>query len=941
MSLEIIKFGFVAGEIAPAFYGRPDLEKFDFGLAKAYNWFVDYRGGLSSRPGSKFNEFLKNDTQPIMMFEFRFNTDLANTYNMIFGHQYIRFVQDGSYITEAPKTPTAITNAAFGIVTSNAHGYSNGEWIKIDGVGGMTELNGRTVIVGAVTPNTFQLHDHNGTGIDTTNYGTFTGGGNLRRVYEVSSPYQGDDVDKLCVTQYRDRVTITHKDYAPRKLVRVADTNWTLSLVETGSSIVAPITLTHISSTDDNGCCVYAVTAVSSENEESLQSEIHFVEDGPDFTGGSNQLTLRWEPVAGAKYYNVYRSLYTRVAGAAAQPFTRGADLGYAGRVFGTSFTDNNIIPDFTKTPPTGNNPFAPSTIEQVDVIPNGTGFTNADVFSVTDAGGGTGFFGLLLVDAQTGELGGVKIINGGEGYVTPVANVTGVGTGATFTFTMSPATGMWPGQNAIHQQRQVYAASDNDPLTLWGSKPSYFDNFDVSSVVAENDSYEFELDSGDLTPIKHLMVVRGGLLCLTETGIWVVNGGNESAAITPTNVLADPHTFVGCADVRPIRIDTDLIYVEHKGFTVRQLEYNDFSKLYSGNDISILSHHLFNQDQQIQSWTYASDPYKVIWAAKADGKFLSLTIVKDQKVYAWCEHGTRGFVERFITLEEDGHDVVYFIVKRQVDGGWHKYLESFSTDQIEFVEDAVVMDSALTLGATYPAAGLGASTVSGATTFLATANVFAPGDVGKIIRSAGGKAVITAYVAANEVDATWIRAPNKFIPETDDAGLVPSVNGEWTMDAPVSSVSGLWHLEGQTVQILADGNQQDDQVVVNGRITLENTPTRVCAGLKFESIAQSLPLTITGEVIEGMRKRVPQIAVRQLNSRGMKIGRDLDHLYYMKERKYEPMGEPTNLQSGMRLLSIQPAWEDGGQLYFFRDQPTPVSLLGYVTSTELGDDPG
>jgi hypothetical protein len=67
MSLEIIKFGFVAGEIAPAFYGRPDLEKFDFGLAKAYNWFVDYRGGLSSRPGSKFNEFLKNDTQPIMM----------------------------------------------------------------------------------------------------------------------------------------------------------------------------------------------------------------------------------------------------------------------------------------------------------------------------------------------------------------------------------------------------------------------------------------------------------------------------------------------------------------------------------------------------------------------------------------------------------------------------------------------------------------------------------------------------------------------------------------------------------------------------------------------------------------------------------------------------------------------------------------------------------
>lgn len=940
MSLEIIKFGFVAGEIAPAFYGRPDLEKFDFGLARAYNWFVDYRGGLSSRPGSKFNEFLKEDTHPIMMFEFRFNTDLANTYNMIFGHNYIRFVQDGAYITETAKTPTAITKANPGVVTSNAHGYSNGQWLKLDGIGGMTELNGRTVIVAGVTANTFQLTDHTGANINTTGFTTFTAGGNLRRVYEVTSPYHGDDVSKLCVMQYRDRVNITHKDYAPRKLLRVADTNWTLSLVDTGSSIAAPTGLSHTSSADENGCTVFAVTAVNAENEESLQSQVLLVEDGPDFTGGNNQLTLRWTAVAGAKYYNVYRSLYTRVGDASPQPFTRGADLGYAGRSFGTSFTDNNIIPDFTKTPPTGNNPFDASTIEHVDVIPAGTGYTNADAFSVTDAGGGTGFFGLLLVDSQSTAIGGVKIINGGKGYVTPVANVTGAGTGAVFTFTLSPATGMWPGLNAVHQQRQVYAASDNDPLTIWGSKPSYFDNFDVSSVVAENDSYEFELDSGDLTPIKHMMVVRGGLLCLTETGIWVVNGGNESAAITPTNVLADPHTFVGCADVRPIRIDTDLIYVEHKGFTVRQLEYNDFSKLYSGNDISILSHHLFSQEQEIQSWTYASDPYKVIWGAKADGKFLSLTIVKDQKVYAWCEHGTKGFVERFITLEEDGHDVVYFIVKRLVNGRWSKYLESFVTDQIEFVEDAVVMDSALTLGATYPGGSLVADSASGAVVFTGTGTTFTSGDIGKVLRMAGGKATITGYASATSISGTWIRPPTKFVPETDDQQVVPALTGEWSLDTGVSSVGGLHHLEGETVQILADGNTQADQVVVNGSITLENSPTRVCVGLKFESIAQSLPLTITGEVIEGMRKRVPQIAVRQLNSRGMKIGRDLDHLYYMKERKYEPMGEPTNLQSGMRLLSVQPKWDEGGQMYFYRDDPTPVSLLGYVTSMELGDDP-
>lgn len=935
MSIELIKFGFTAGVLAPAFYGRPDLEKFDFGLAEGYNWFVDYRGGLSSRPGLKFNEFLKEDDKPIMMFEFRFNTDLANTYNMIFGHQYIRFVQDGSYITETAKTPTAITQANPGVVTSNTHGYANGDWIKVDGIGGMTELNGRTFIVAGVTANTFQLTDHTGANVNTTGFGAFTAGGNLRRVYTVVSPYHSDDVERLCVFQFRDRVDITHKDYAPRTLTRVADTNWTLGLVDIGTSVTAPTNFSHTTSIDENGCAVYAVTSVDIDGEESLQSDIHVVDNGPDYSAGNNRLVIKWDPVVGAVSYNVYRSIYNRTDGTA-QAQTKGAELGYVGRVFGASFSDTGVIPDFTKTPPTGNNPFAASFIEHVAVTAGGTGYDNLDDFVVTDANG-SGYFGILIVDSS-GNVVGVKTVNGGSGYTAPSGSALPGGTGATFSFIVSPATGMWPGQNAVHQQRKIYGASDNDPLTIWGSKPGYFDNFDVSAIVAESDSYEFELDSGDLTPIKHLMVVRGGLLCLTETGIWVVNGGNESAAITPTNVLADPHTFVGCSDVRPLRIDTDLIYVEHKGFTVRELAYNDFSKLYSGTDISILSNHFFSKEQEIQSWTYAADPHKVIWSAKADGKFLSLTIVKDQKVYAWCEHGTKGFVERFLTLEENAADVVYCIVKRYVNGAWRKYLESFSSRLISHVEDAVVMDSALTLAGTSPAASLTASSSSGVVVFTASAAVFSSGDTGKILRMSGGKATVT-FVNATTLNGTWIRVPTQIMPE--GTMVVPAIAGDWTLDAGVSAVSGLHHLEGETVQILADGNRQPDQVVTAGRITLVNSPTRVCVGLKFRSIAKTLPLTINQEVIEGRRKRVTDLGLRLLESRGLQCGRSLDKLYYMKERTTEPPGEPTNLLSGIKALSIQPKWEDGGQIYLYRDDPTPVSVLGYITSMEVGDDPG
>lgn len=933
MSLELIKFGFTAGQLSEAFFGRPDLEKFDFGLAQAYNWFVDYRGGLSSRPGLKFNEFLKEDDKPIMMFEFRFNTDLANTYNMIFGHNYIRFVQDGAYITETAKTPSAITKANPGVVTSNAHGYNNGDWIKLDGIGGMTELNGRTAIVANKTANTFQLTDHTGANINTSAYTTFTAGGNLRRVYEVVTTYHSDDVATLCVSQYRDRVTITHKAYAPAVLTRIADTNWTLADLTTEANIGRPTNIVADANPEGGGG-VFAVTAISTEGEEGLQSAPLVITNGPKYDGGPQADTIRlnWDPVTGAQYYNVYRSLWWIVNGS---KVSNSAQLGYVGKAFGADFMqDDNITPDFTKTPPVGNNPFVASSIRHINVTAPGSGYTQASTFTVTDAGGGTGFVGYPIVNAD-GELVGVKIINGGKDYVTPVATIS-IGTLATVTFDVTPATGMWPGLNAVHQQREVYAASDNDPLSLWGSRPAYFDNFDVSDIVAENDSYEFELDSGDLTPIKHLIAVRSGLLCLTETGIWVVNGGNEDAAVTPTNVLADPHTFIGCASVRPIRIDTDIIYVEHKGFTVRELAYNDFSKLYSGTDISILSNQFFTQEQEIQSWCYAAAPHKLIWAAKNDGKFLSLTVVKDQKVYAWTEHGTKGLVERFITMEEDRRDIVYAIVRRYVNGRWCKYLESLASRLITHVEDAVVVDSSLTLEGTYPNAGLVASSASGAVTFTASAAVFSSGDTGKILRMAGGKAEVT-YSSTTVLTGTWIRVPDNLIPES---GMVfPAASGGWTLDAKVTILGGLWHLEGETVQVLVDGNRQEDKVVTSGRITLDIAGTRAAVGLGFRSIAYTLPLTVNGEVVEGMRKRVPAIVCRLLQSRGLKCGISLDRLYYMKERTFEPPGEPTNLFTGVSPLSIQPKWDDGGQIYFVREDPTPVSILGYVTSSEIGDD--
>lgn len=84
---------------------------------------------------------------------------------------------DGSGTIEqnvAGKTITGATNATPIVVTSTAHGYSNGDFVSISGVGGNTAANG-VFKVANQTANTYELTDS--AGADVAGNGTYTSGG--------------------------------------------------------------------------------------------------------------------------------------------------------------------------------------------------------------------------------------------------------------------------------------------------------------------------------------------------------------------------------------------------------------------------------------------------------------------------------------------------------------------------------------------------------------------------------------------------------------------------------------------------------------------------------------------------------------------------------------------------------------------------------------------
>ena len=184
---------FTSGEISPRLEGRIDIEKYRSGLSDLTNMIVQPHGGLTRRPGTEYLGAVKDSSVKTRLIPFQFKT--SDTYILEFGHQYMRVFRNGlQVLLGSAKTITAATKANPAVITSNSHGYSNGDEIYLTSVGGMTELNGRNYIVANASTNTYSLKDLFGNNINSTNYTTYTSGGSTDEIYEIATPYAAADV---------------------------------------------------------------------------------------------------------------------------------------------------------------------------------------------------------------------------------------------------------------------------------------------------------------------------------------------------------------------------------------------------------------------------------------------------------------------------------------------------------------------------------------------------------------------------------------------------------------------------------------------------------------------------------------------------------------------------------------------------------------------------
>ncbi len=252
---------FTSGELSPRLQGRVDVEKYFNGADQIQNFIVLPFGGIERTPGTRFVGEVRDSSEAARLIPFSFST--TQTYMLELNSGKMRFYRNQGRIVEASVVITDITQVDSAVVTAVAHGYSNGEYVIITGVVGMTEVNGREFLVANATTDTFQINDRNTTvGIDASGYTAYVSGGTVERIYEITIPWLEADLPDLKFAQTADIMYIVHPDYEPRKLSRTGHTSWTLAKVSFLDGPYLPANLT--ATTLDPSSLTESVTVVAS-----------------------------------------------------------------------------------------------------------------------------------------------------------------------------------------------------------------------------------------------------------------------------------------------------------------------------------------------------------------------------------------------------------------------------------------------------------------------------------------------------------------------------------------------------------------------------------------------------------------------------------------------------------------------------------------------------
>lgn len=702
--------------------------------------------------------------------------------------------------------------------------------------------------------------------------------------YEISTPYAEADLPDLNYVQSADTMFLFHPSKPTVKLTRSGHAAW-----KQGNFPFVVEAHDEVGITPNTGVTLSAATVGTGRTATAASAAFQNSDVGRQIVSGDGVFTITG-----------FTST-TIVSGDISVAFsgTALAALGYT----------------ITESPKTGLTPSATGPIgTQINLTLDANGWQNDAVRSCV------GHY--VHVNGGVVEINGVTTALVATGIVRSVLS-SAAKAGSAYWSEESRiwnSTNGYPRCGTLFEQRLVLAGTTAFPNSVWGSRTGQYADF--TNGIADDDGFSFTMVSDQQNPVQQVVAIKQ-LLALTYGSEFSIRGGIEKP-LTPTNAQVKSESTYGIKNVRPVRVGSEVLFVQRSGRKVRSLGYQAASDNYASPDVSVLSEHITSGG--ISDMAYAQEPDSVVGMVRADGQLVTLTINREQEVLGWARQVTDGVFESVCSIPYGDRDQFWFVVRRTVNGVTKRYVEvmELNTDiTTNRQTDACVTGNT---GAAYTitAVAWGAGSV--------TVTTSAPH--GLAIGSVGRVAGVTPNAYNGDKTVLTTPAADQITYALDADPGAATVLG--TLLPLAKTWGGLSHLEAKTVDILADGVVFPQQVVAGGAVTLPRAVATVEIGLHYDTTLVTLTpeLQLPEGSMQGRPVSLSEVVVRLYNSIGCKV--ENEQIPFRKFGGSILDKAPTPFTGDKKVDVL--GWDRGRQLTIKQTQPLPLCVLAIIKRVTVGD---
>ena len=590
---------------------------------------------------------------------------------------------------------------------------------------------------------------------------------------------------------------------------------------------------------------------------------------------------------------------------------------------------------------------------------------------ATTGINGGSGFLAT--------DVGRFVFLNDGYAKITGVTDTTNAVITIITALDSASATANWqlgafsdttghPSCVTFFEQRLVFAGTTNQPQTVFFSKSGDYENMDanIGGTIADDDAIIYTIASNQVNAIRFMTSTRT-LIIGTAGGEFTVSGGGTDSAVTPTNILIKKQSNHGAANVDAIAVGNATLFLQRAKRKIRELAYNFDVDGYIAPDMTILAEHV--TEGGLTQIAYQQEPNQIVYAVRGDGELAGLTYQREQQVTAWHRHifGGRFGIATLTVSDYANIASGTKLTLTKSDGTVVDFTSTTGTAGTnEFKTETNNNTTATNLKNTINAhANFTATVNSAVVTITETAHeatgylIIKSFDSTRLTATSEGKAVVESaaviptddteyqvYVivkrTVNGSTRRYVEFLNVFDFDQTDNTSFNFLDSQLSYSgSAVSTLSGLDHLEGQVVSILADGATHPNKTVSSGSITLDRSAKNVKIGLAYTSLLQTMRLNAGSQngTSQGKTKRIYDITVRMFETIGVEVGPDLNNLERIPFRSSaDLMDEGIPPFTGDKEVEFRGNYETDGFIFVRQTQPLPFTILSLYPRLTTND---